>query len=54
MAQLPKYGFFQTPYPGDFTVLSTTPTDTAIDVPVDQVIKIEFSTALLGKLVRGS
>jgi hypothetical protein len=47
MPLVTKYGI-PTPAAGNYTVLSTTPANAATNVPVNQVIKIEFSTAMLG------
>ena len=35
------------PYPGNYTVISTTPANAPTNVPVNQVIKMEFSTAMM-------
>lgn len=45
---------FPTPYPGNYTVLSTTPANAATDVPIDQTIKIDFSTAMLGTTINNT
>jgi hypothetical protein len=42
------------PAPGNYTVISTTPTNAATNVPVNQVIKIEFSTPMLGTTVNNT
>ena len=47
MPQVSKYGI-PTPAAGNYTVLSTTPANGATNVPRNQEIRIEFSTAMLG------
>ena len=47
MPQVSKYGI-PTPAAGNFTVILTTPANAATNVPVNQVIGMEFSTAMLG------
>ena len=42
------------PYPGNYTVISTTPVNAATNVPVNQVINIVFSTAMLGTTVNNT
>ena len=42
------------PYPGNYTVISTTPANAATNVPVNQVIKLEFSTPMLGTTVNNT
>ena len=47
MPQVTKCGI-PTPAAGNYSVLNHTPANAATNVPVNQVIRIEFSTAMLG------
>jgi hypothetical protein len=53
MPQVSKYGI-PTPAVGNYTILSTTPANAATNVPVNQVIRIEFSTAMLGTTINNT
>ena len=54
MSQVTNYGIPPMPYPGNYTVISRTPANAATNVPVNQVIKMEFSTAMLGTTVNNT
>jgi hypothetical protein len=53
MPQVSKYGI-PTPAAGNYTVLSTTPANAATNVPRNQEIRIEFSSAMLGSSISNS
>jgi Bacterial Ig-like domain len=53
MPQVTSYGI-PTPAAGAFTVLNTTPANAATNVPVNQVIRLEFSTAMLGTTINNT